>query len=85
MAAAAGILSLRATYRITCREYEQASALQRTVQQKPGQQMLNKALKRAKTAKMYLFRWPMPRNRNLLYFAPRTTLKLTMGKISSGV
>jgi hypothetical protein len=83
--AVSGILSFRATYRSTRRGSEQASALQETVQQKPGQQMLNKPLKGGKTATMYLLRWLMLRNRNLLYFAPRTTTKLTMGKIYSGV
>jgi hypothetical protein len=39
--AVAGILSLRATYRIACTESEKDSALQRTVQMTPGQQMLN--------------------------------------------
>jgi len=39
--AVAGILSLRATYRITCTESGKDSALQRTVQVTPGQQMFN--------------------------------------------
>jgi hypothetical protein len=48
--AVSGILSFRATHRTTRRGSEQASALQRTVQQKPGQQMLNKPFKKSKNS-----------------------------------